>query len=388
MGLLATDLKYDNVRTVGRMLADADRGELDANFAEMEAELRARLEGHAGLTPVLRREAACRYAGQGYELAASCDELGDDWREQIAESFHRQHHHEYGFEFRGDPIEIINLRVTATAEIATRPHTTVLEGGLDASEALTGTTEMVFARPSPGVVAAYARDRLRAGNRLPGPAVVHEMDSTVVISPGLDRRGPARRHHPPDDDRGDEPMSRDVDPVLLQIIGGELDSIAKEMAHQLIRSSLLRADPRVRGHGRALLNTRCEEIAESDNTPFHVGSLVAYTQGHAGDDRGAGHRAAPGRRARPQPPVHGASHSLDIAIIAPVFIDGELIGVLRRTPRTTSTSAARSPGGTIDLFDMYAEGNDLQRDVPRTARASATTTCGSSSPTTRACRAR
>jgi N-methylhydantoinase A len=187
MGLLATDLKYDNVRTVGRMLADADRAELDANFATMEAELRARLEGHAGLEPVLRREAACRYAGQGYELAASCDDLSGDWREQIAESFHRQHHHEYGFEFRGDPIEIINLRVTATAEIATRPQTAVAEGGPDASDALTGMTEVVFAGsggPHRETVAAYARERLRAGNRLPGPAVVHEMDSTVVISPG------------------------------------------------------------------------------------------------------------------------------------------------------------------------------------------------------------
>ena len=171
------------------MLAEADRGELDANFATMEDELRARLEGHAGLTPVLRREAACRYAGPGLRARGACDKLGDDWREQIAESFHRQHHHEYGFEFPGDPIEIINLRVTATAEIATRPHTTVPEGGLDASDALTGMTEMVFpgdgaAGPRRESVAAYARDRLRAGNRLPGPAVVHEMDSTVVISPG------------------------------------------------------------------------------------------------------------------------------------------------------------------------------------------------------------
>ena len=139
-------------------------------------------------TPVLRREAACRYAGQGYELAGlACDELGDDWRQQIAESFHRQHHHEYGFEFRGDPIEIINLRVTATAEIATRPHTASAEGGLDASEALTGMTEMVFpgaGGPRRESVAAYARDRLRAATGSPAPPWSHEMDSTVVISPG------------------------------------------------------------------------------------------------------------------------------------------------------------------------------------------------------------
>ena len=33
-------------------------------------------------------------------------------------------------------------------------------------------------------VPTYERGRLRPGNRLPAPAVVHEMDSTVVLSPG------------------------------------------------------------------------------------------------------------------------------------------------------------------------------------------------------------
>ena len=84
-------------------------------------------------------------------------------------------------------------------------------------------------------------------------------------------------------------MSRrsDIDPVLMQIIGGELDSIAKEMAHQLIRSARSALIRESEDMGAALLNTRCEEIAESDNTPLHVGSLVAYTQGHARDRRQA-----------------------------------------------------------------------------------------------------
>ena len=187
MGLLTTDLKYDNVRTVGLMLDAAQRDAIEETFAAMEDELRERLEGHHGHAPSLRREAACRYAGQGYELAASCDALGADWREQIAESFHRQHQHEYGFAFRGDPIEIINLRVIATAEISGRPETAAPAGGGDPSDARTKTTAMVFATadgPQRMDVGAYARERLRADDQLAGPAVVHEMDSTVVISPG------------------------------------------------------------------------------------------------------------------------------------------------------------------------------------------------------------
>ena len=34
----------------------------------------------------------------------------------------------------------------------------------------------------------YDRYRLRCGNRIPGPAIVEEVDSTVVIHPGYDAR--------------------------------------------------------------------------------------------------------------------------------------------------------------------------------------------------------
>jgi N-methylhydantoinase A len=187
MGLLATDLKYDNVRTVGVMLAEADREALDRAFAEMERDLRARFT--AGDEPVLHREAACRYAGQGYELAVDCDTLGEDWRQVLGTSFHERHRREYGFDFPGDPVEVINLRVIATGEIPTRPHTSVPAGDGEPRAAASGTCTVVFGGDeghAEHVVPTFDRALLRAGDVLPSPAIVHEMDSTVVISPGWD----------------------------------------------------------------------------------------------------------------------------------------------------------------------------------------------------------
>ena len=190
MGLLATDLKYDAVRTVGLMLESAEREVLEQRFEDMEAELRERFAGHIGAEPVLRREAACRYAGQGYELSAGCDELGGDWRERIEASFHASHEHEYGFRFPNDPVEIISLRVTATGEIATRPESAIESGSEDPGAALIGMTEIVFAgaagEPVRAPAPTYRRDALLAGARLPGPAMVLEMDSTLVIGPAWD----------------------------------------------------------------------------------------------------------------------------------------------------------------------------------------------------------
>ena len=55
----------------------------------------------------------------------------------------------------------------------------------DPEPARTGTARILFSlAEGPLEVPAYERARLRAGNRLQGPALVHEMDSTVVVSPG------------------------------------------------------------------------------------------------------------------------------------------------------------------------------------------------------------
>ena len=149
--------------------------------------------------------------------------------------------------------------------------------------------------------------------------------------------------------------TRDIDPVLMQIIGGELDSIAKEMAHQLIRSSYSVLIRESEDMGCALLNTRCEEIAESDNTPFHVGSLVAYTKGMLQTLEERGIELRPGDVLAHNHPYLGASHSLDIGVIAPIFHDGELVAFSANTAHHLDIGGAQ-PGGTIDLFDMYAEG--------------------------------
>ena len=190
MGLLTTDLRYDAIRTVGLMLSSAERETLEQRFDEMEAELGERFADHTGAAPVLRREAACRYAGQGYELSAECDELGSDWRERIEQGFHDQHEHEYGFHFPNDPVEIISLRVIATSEIASRPTYSLEAGDGSPEDALIGSSELVLpaagAEPERRPAPRYRRDALLAGARLSGPAVVLEMDSTLVITPQWD----------------------------------------------------------------------------------------------------------------------------------------------------------------------------------------------------------
>ena len=173
------------MRTVSVLLDAADVELIERRFSEMEADILARFATGEGPPPELHRRADCRYLGQGYELPISCETIGEGWRAEVATAFHAQHEHEYGFDFPGHPIEVVNLRVTAVAQIEARPATRAEPGGGDPAAARTGTARILFALvDGPVEATAYDRERLRAGDRFAGPAVVHEMDSTVVVSPG------------------------------------------------------------------------------------------------------------------------------------------------------------------------------------------------------------
>ena len=63
----------------------------------------------------------------------------------------------------------------------------------------------------------------------------------------------------------------EVDPITLQVIGGALHTIAKEMGHVLYRmsySSIIRESEDL---GAGLFDANCNTLCESDSTPMHIG---------------------------------------------------------------------------------------------------------------------
>ena len=112
MGLLTSDLKYDQMRTVFMVEGAIDAERLDRELAMAAAELaspaargrrrRRRDRGHCRPGLPLRRTG----------LRAADSATGGALHTEALEEFHRLHEQEYGHAFR-DPIEIVNLRVTA-----------------------------------------------------------------------------------------------------------------------------------------------------------------------------------------------------------------------------------------------------------------------------------
>jgi N-methylhydantoinase A/oxoprolinase/acetone carboxylase beta subunit len=192
LGLLATDMVYEYVSTVYERLSSLDAGSLQAAFEELEQQARAQLEkdGIAAEQILVQRVADCRYLGQGYELRVDVDSgaIDDAWVEKVRGDFHDIHEREYSRRFDESDIEIPNVRVRG---IGLMPPLRVPEadhGDESPDEALRyerdawfrvgGSLEQVPTR-------FYDRTALKAGNRLEGPAIVNQYDSTTVIPPGL-----------------------------------------------------------------------------------------------------------------------------------------------------------------------------------------------------------
>ena len=110
------------------------------------------------------------------------------WTDTVRAKFHDIHEREYSRRFEESDIEIPNVRVRG---IGLMPPLTMPEaehGQLSPETALRYEGEAWFrvgGRLEQVPTRYYDRAALRAGNRLEGPAIVNQYDSTTVIPPGI-----------------------------------------------------------------------------------------------------------------------------------------------------------------------------------------------------------
>ena len=178
IGMLMADVVKDYSLTVMLAATEVDWTALKALFQPLERKGVKELIGE-GLTAEaisLERFLDMRYQGQSYEIIVPFDE-------DYAQRFHRLHRQQYGYADDGKPIEIVNLRLRARgvpnkpAFAATGRKSTVV-----GKEAYLGVKEVVFDH-QPMQTDILDREKLSAGNRLRGPAILVEYSSTLVLPP-------------------------------------------------------------------------------------------------------------------------------------------------------------------------------------------------------------
>jgi N-methylhydantoinase A len=184
LGLLAAPVREDRVRTCRARDEAADCRRIAAALGALEQEAISSLrdDGFAPAQIRCERSADLRYVGQGYELTVGVprgDFAEPSWRSIVA-AYHGAHERTYGFAKPDDPVELINLRLTAFVDVD-RPR---WEGHAPAEAGVEPMAERsVWFGGRPHRCPVSQRDRLRAEQRLDGPAVIEEHGATTVMGP-------------------------------------------------------------------------------------------------------------------------------------------------------------------------------------------------------------
>ena len=188
MGLLLTDLRADFATTRLTTLDDLSASTVETAFATLHTQAEAWFEAEAITERRVTRTVDMRYAGQNYELPVDLPDgpVTPASLTALAEGFAAAHRRMYGFVAEGEPVQLVTFRTLATGLVRKAEFKPGTDAGPDASAAIAGTRN-VWLPEAGGFVPCpvYDRDRLRAGNRFTGPAIVEQMDATTLVLPGM-----------------------------------------------------------------------------------------------------------------------------------------------------------------------------------------------------------
>jgi N-methylhydantoinase A len=131
-----------------------------------------------------------RYLGQNFELSLELKSERLDPRSlaKLTEAFHRRHKDAYGYDMRAQPVEVVNLRLVVTGRRRALPPERVPLARGELKAALVERRKVWFAGRGFLATPVYQRDRLPAGCRIAGPAIVEQMDTTTVVPPHAELR--------------------------------------------------------------------------------------------------------------------------------------------------------------------------------------------------------
>ena len=185
LGCLLVDIQHDVTQMYLAKADDVDIAEVEQTFQALEREGRERLkmEGVTDDRMVFQRKIDMRYLGQWRALSISLSAPVTSLDEAIA-TFHHEHGREHNYSRPGAPVEIYRLSVIATG-VTAKAKFAEFEP-VDARPEPSGARMVRFDElPEAVETPVYDRTDLRAGMKVAGPAVIDQLDSTVIVPPGV-----------------------------------------------------------------------------------------------------------------------------------------------------------------------------------------------------------
>ena len=183
LGDASTRMRAEAARSFSKRRSQTSDEEVKAAFEALGVQVAEELaaEGVAPEDMIIRYEMDVRYYGQAFEVPMTVDlaNLGTDGIANITEAFDAEHHRLFTFNMETEH-ELVNLRTVALGKEQAIPAREIEKGNGSPSGAKVRDHE-VWMDGGPKPAAIYDRSGLRAGDKVSGPAVITEMDSTTLV---------------------------------------------------------------------------------------------------------------------------------------------------------------------------------------------------------------
>jgi len=193
IGLVTADARYDVYRSYATLVSQASPEIIQKIYDELnEQGIKKIMElGFSKREVELHYTMDMRYAGQAHEVTIDIpaniikSKITHDAIRKLADMFHERHKYLFGHSSPDAAVEFITLSVSATGPMPRSKMFEIEKGGASPDKAKKAERSVYFEefkeyRNCP----TFERSLLKANNIIKGPAVVEQMDTTIVIPPG------------------------------------------------------------------------------------------------------------------------------------------------------------------------------------------------------------
>jgi N-methylhydantoinase A len=189
-GMLRSDLKHDFVRTFVALLKDTEPATVRKIFAEMQSEGDKLLlsEGIVRERINYRFSIDLRYVKQYHEvnLQITAQELLLETFDEVIDRFHQQHGNLYGYSLENEntAVELINIRLICIGKTQKPVFRQEDYDGADPSRAVKHRRKIFLPlQKNTKEVDVYDGLRLKFGNKISGPAMIEQVNTTTLVTP-------------------------------------------------------------------------------------------------------------------------------------------------------------------------------------------------------------
>lgn len=186
LGLLLADYRHDYVRSVALTLDKVDPAAIFQHYEALEASARTEL-AHEGVAPSamrFERQIDLKYGYQVSEITLpfATSLTAAEVRPALTKLFTEAHRQAFGYD-RDDAIELVNLRLRALASAGPVRFADLVSRKTPGQHQSTNAVRQAYFGPGPGSLEVAIRRREQITNAQPGPMIIEEPDTTVVVPP-------------------------------------------------------------------------------------------------------------------------------------------------------------------------------------------------------------